>query len=269
MLYVEGKTDEALLGYALRGPGSKLALSRRGTKRDPSVLVRQDRGLNMSVRYLRDRDFDHEPPAPPERGSPSIDHEQSDGVHGYRWVRHSIENYILDEQFAQAALGVDQTEWRSQLAAAADRIKKYQAGRWTIGQLREALPRTARLPTHPAALRGEFELPAGLDENATWRWINADTSSYRRQATPLLAESAVRTRFREYLARLNTLSIEDILLWHSGKDLLAALQSYLAGKGVSHPTEYVKRVIIWVQAHPYTALAFFPEWQALKGLLNT
>lgn len=264
-LYVEGDLDQQLLNPPLEGWPRPIA---RGSKGDLPFIVRQDLKYGKSVCYLRDRDFDYEPPALSQRNNPTEDRRIDNVVHGYRWVRHSIENYLLDPRIAEVVARVTISEWEQQLTAAATLIRDYQAGRWAIGQVRQALPSKGRLATRPSALRNEIALPMDLSETASWQWVNGEITPLRQEAAALLAEAAVRARFDNYRAQLPITSASDILLWYAGKDLLKALETFLVTKRFPNPLSYCNAVVAWVQAHPDETRNFFPEWRALKTILN-
>jgi len=58
-----------------------------------------------------------------------------------------------------------------------------------------------------------------------------------------------------------------VLLWHSGKDLLAALAPLIAARPEANPEAFLRRLRRWVQSSPQEAVVLFPEWQALLAAL--
>ena len=93
-LFVEGALEIQVLNQILLGDpvlqqgGSKNALkARAGTER---------RENQYTAGYLRDRDFDYDPPADLTR--PTLDSTFADtGIPlGWRWCRHELENYLID-----------------------------------------------------------------------------------------------------------------------------------------------------------------------------
>lgn len=267
MLYVEGKADEKLL-IPLLSDGVR-AITRGGSKHSLPVLVRYDLLYGKGSRYLRDRDFDAEPPAPHERGQPTEDRDGDGTVVGYRSVRHEIENYYLDVRFGEAVAKVNAAEWSQQIELGGTTIRNYQAGRWTMGQIRERLHTGTRLNTRPQALKSEYELPASLAEGDVFSWVRSQTDAFRNDVANTVSAGVVENLFKEYQGKLNAVtSYSDVLLWHSGKDLIAQMKGYLQSKKFNDPDAYMNKVSLWVQQNKKEALSFFPEWQELKNLLN-
>lgn len=75
--------------------------------------------------------------------------------------------------------------------------------------------------------------------------------------------------FSQNSQRLKALTrTEEVLLWYSGKDLLAALTSSIALRPENNPMAFRRRLRDWVRNNPAAALALFPEWQALLNQLR-
>ncbi len=68
-------------------------------------------------------------------------------------------------------------------------------------------------------------------------------------------------------SKLSTLCLEDVenvLVWCSGKDLLAGLpQPTLVSTGTQTPGELRARLRTWIRNNPEKVIACFPEWQNL------
>jgi len=103
-LLVEGELDQQLLSAVCKGdPFVEAALASKNALA-PRVRDERRKGL-QGVFYLRDRDYDTEPPT--DITSPSKD----DGDLGWRWCRHSIENYMLDPLIVCPTLGIAQVTY--------------------------------------------------------------------------------------------------------------------------------------------------------------
>src|SRR5690242_15433111 len=101
-LFVEGELDEQLLRPILSG---NPVVERGGSKGSlfPQAMAESKR-RGVDVRYLRDRDFDFE--APLDRSHPSIDRNHQNRTVGWRWSRHSVENYLIDPDVVVAAISI-------------------------------------------------------------------------------------------------------------------------------------------------------------------
>lgn len=58
-------------------------------------------------------------------------------------------------------------------------------------------------------------------------------------------------------------SAADVLIWHGGKDLLAALAPEIRGRYRVDPKTFRHRLRDWVRDNPGPALERLPEWSAL------
>lgn len=262
-LYVEGELDQQLLNNIL---GGSPVVERRGGKYGLQGMVlreRQEKG-SEGLYLLRDRDFDYEPPAD-LRTPTELRAERSNDHTGWRWCRHSVECYLLEPAVAAQALNRTSAELEEWIRQAGRALVDYQAARWTIGQARAQLPPGRRLETHPTELDGEFNLPADRSEGAIWTWLWASTQQFIRPVTLAFAEDALRAQFTAYQARLGALDAAGLLVWCSGKDLLAFIAPLV---GQDSPKALSNRIRDWVIAHPEEALRLLPEWQAFKTVLN-
>jgi hypothetical protein len=237
----------------------------------PRTRVGRREKAACDICYLRDRDFDHDPPTDTSR--PQIDHIDADGsVLGWRWCRHEIENYLIDPEFAALAKGWDRGEYSAALTAAAQQIRHYQVARWAVGTVRRQLRPPHHLQTRPRDCgNAPYRLPSDLSEEGTTSWAHAQTECFRAGVDRELSSQAIQTELesrRRTLTEQLLASPGNALLWCSGKDLLAALEPWLAGRGVVAPSAFVAQVRDWVRADPERALGIFPEWQALVLILT-
>ncbi len=184
----------------------------------------------MQACYLRDRDFDFDPPA--DLSSPTVDRlvETRGNVLGWRWCRHELESYLLEPRLVAQATGWDEAAYSAELMKAAQHIHMYTAARWAVGIARRSMPPTAELPTRPYDLQNEIKLPADCGEATCFAWARNHVEAFRQKVEPSLASTTITASLAERARRLAALtSIEDVLVWHSGKDLLAPLSPQLPG----------------------------------------
>ncbi len=149
-LLVEGELDAQVLNPVF---GGSPMIERGGSKGSLLPKTRDKRGKTPDTCYLRDRDFDYDPPTDLTR--PSVDAEdkrpQNTGprVLGFRWCRHSIENYLLEPAIVHAATGWSEEDFTRALLDAAKHIEHYTVARWAVGIARRSLPPFRELSTRP------------------------------------------------------------------------------------------------------------------------
>ncbi len=267
-LLVEGNLDAEVLGPLLAGKPVVLGGSPKGS------LPPRTRDLRLSTRqpvcYVRDRDFDFLPSTDLNR--PSVDQTIGSAALGWRWCRHEIENYLIDPGIVHAALGWDRAVFEGQLVASARSIKHYQAARWTVGQSRQILPPARELPTRPPECTpSEFRLPTDLSPIATAAWVQTQAADFLADVQTILAPSALTAALDNYTTKLTEEFLADImnvLVWCSGKDLLAGLIPWLRSTHKIHPSQLRTRVRDWIIDNPDRTLSLLPEWDALRNLLR-
>lgn len=224
--------------------------------------------------YLRDRDFDYDPPQ--DRSAPVVDSHvkgTTGPVLGWHWCRHEIESYLIDPRLVAAASTIPEATIADALQAAAIELQVYVAARWAVGVARRGMPSSGTLSTRPPEFAGhEFRtLAVKRDEHQLPDWVRDSIQQYRDGTNAALAESVLHGHLQDYIVHLNHAihgSTEDILVWFSGKDLMAALAPTAYRSFASNPKELRHRLRNWVRSHPDQAMAMFPEWQALRELLR-
>lgn len=262
-LYVEGGLDAAILSPFLDGLG--VTVERGGSKNALPHEARRHRG---DVVYVRDRDFDADPPT--KMTAPVVHLVEGDRPLGWTWARHAIESYLIEPAIFCAAIGADAEDWTAELSASAARIRAYQAARWTVGEARRALPPNYKLESYPRGCKGDFKLPSELDDDAQVAWMGAHVGAFRAQIEPLLADAALSEAFATRRATFDEAFVEDIprvLVWFSGKDLLAAARAWLEARGLGAPSPVRARVRDHLIEHPDLITAHLPEWNALRSAL--
>jgi hypothetical protein len=267
-LFVEGGLDAQLLTAILGGSpfvrrgGSKNSLAPRAR------TERCDRGI--AAAYLRDRDFDFDPPDDCTR--PAVDRLHGGEPLGWHWCRHEIESYLIDPVLVAQATGWDRSAYEDEVTGAARRIRHYQIARWVVGTARRSLPPHHDLNTKPVVCHDhDFRLPADMGEAAMRDWARDHIASHHRRIAEALGCDAVDAelaRRREALTESAVASPAGALLWCSGKDILAALEPWTAGHGLAGARAVLNCLRDWVIEHPEDAVAALPEWQALRDILR-
>ena len=264
-LLVEGHLDAEVLSAVCAGnPTVEPAMASKNAL-EPRVRTERRKGVK-GLLYLRDRDFDFEPPTQFNR--PCEDRFDGDDLLGWRWCRHSMENYLLEPAIVCAALSVQESPYRLALIDAAKRIQYYQAARWAVGIARRALPPFYELRTYPEGL-SDFSLPDDLARNACETWVVTQVKTFVDRVTPPLGQASVIESFRSRVVLFEsqvTGTAEAILIWFCGRDLMVALRDWWARLDVAGPKDFCNRLRDWTRTYPEEALKAIPEWQ---GLLDT
>ncbi len=265
-LYVEGKLELELLNPILRGlpvlqlGGSKNALKPR------AWADRRERGL--SVGYLRDRDFDFDPPE--DSTMPTVDSKDGLVPVGWRWCRHETENYLIEPDLVSEAMAWPAGDVENAIRHSAETIRDYQAARWTIGVVRRVLPPHYELNTRPDDLN-EFVLPSELGAVTTQKWASNNIARHRARIVNETSPQAVITSFEVFRTRFNDgfiANVASVLLWFSGKDVLAGMADWLYVRAGLHPGDFRALMRDWVIANPKHALELLPEWNNLLAALK-
>lgn len=251
-----------------------------GSKGSLKPKARDARGGKQPVLacYIRDRDFDRDPPA--ELSAPLVDAyvaKGSDDVLGWCWCRHEIESYLIDPRLVAKAAPALAAGFAAALLEAAGRIQTYTAARWAVGVARRGLPPLKELPTRPAFLTAEFEVVPrwfGVQTEAL-EWATGHTSEFGQGVGRCLSATAIVERFEEELALTTTAiaaarsgSFDVLLARFPGKDLMAALDRSAYRPLGGNPVDLRRALRDWLRAHPDEALALFSEWEALRKLLQ-
>ncbi len=257
-LLVEGELDEILL-VAVRPPTAPQII-RGGNKGSLAPKARERRkDKSISACYVRDRDFDHEPPA--DLSSPSIDSRTEGGVLGWRWCRHEIENYLLEPSIVSAATGWDESHYTSMLIGAAQQIVHYSATRWLLGQHRQLVDKERLFKTRP--FKQEIRLPDDLSAVASVTLLLDTIHDWEKRIARPSDEELRQLHTDRANALLSRQGPGEVLLWHSGKDLLAGLTIQIDTRFKTSPKGFLGRLRDWIRDNPALAMAKLPEWSAL------
>lgn len=263
-LLVEGELDAQLLAPLFAGnPVVEAIKSSKNALAPRTRTERQKAGPCVS--YLRDRDFDYDPLD--QLDQPTIDKAENGIVLGWRWSRHSIENYMLEPAIACTALAVDEATYQTALSIAGSKIKYYQAARWAIGIARSALPPYYELRTQPDGAN-EFYLPGddGLTDDTAKNWALDHVEAFANRVRPKLEANAIAESYDKYSGFFNheeSVPVETILVYFSGKDLMTALDPFWRPLGILGANDFRGRIRDWMRAHPDEVRVALPEWQAL------
>ncbi|MGO8675233.1 MAG: hypothetical protein ACLQVX_05115 [Limisphaerales bacterium] len=249
----------------------QVAVTPGGTKDDLHHIVRRELEEGKSgIAYLRDRDFDSEPP-PSGTDGVEVDRLINGVVLGYRWDRTELENYLLEPPLVAAALGFDLAEFSAEVARVASVLHAYTAGRWTLGQLRARTRRMTRVRTRPESLSGTaFPLPKSLAEADVVSWLDTVVTRVSQAVAKEFDVAAIRSQFEMYKNVLSGKCGAEILRWYSGKDLLGVLAGYFQSKGINNSAEALERVVVWLETPDgiSTAMGHLPDWRNLAGVLS-
>lgn len=272
-LLVEGDLDQQLLQNVLSGNPTVVAT--KGSKNSLGPMTREDRkkSRNLNICYLRDRDFDYDPPET-QHGPIVDDHDQDHegSVLGWRWCRHEIENYMLEPSIVRAVTGISIDGYITAMHEAAHKIRFYQSARWTIGIARRELQPPHKFKTRPIqAKKKEHYLPDDLSENFSWDWVDSTSESFSERVSSALNRTTLRSHFEKMLDNYNSNiqnSFGNILLWFSGKDLFKGLEPWISIKGYKNSGEFCSSLRDWFQDHPDDVLDLLPEWKSFVNYLR-
>lgn len=268
-LFVEGKLESESLTPILEGSP---VLQRGGSKNALKARALTEREENsVDAGYLRDRDFDYDPPEDLSR--PTVDYERDGITIGWRWCRHEIENYLIEPMLISSAMQWPVANIEDAIRQAAKNIRHYEAGRWTIGTVRRQLPPHYELNTRPDNLKNkDIGVPAVLDVSTIHDWISNSIGNHRDRIASAMNADSVRDTFDGYIARFDDdflVDIPNILLWFSGKDILAGMENGLKKQGIDNAGKFREKLRNWVRENPQQALEWLPEWSSLTAILRS
>ena len=267
-LFVEDTLEVQILTPILLGNpvpqqgGSKDSLrARTGTER---------RENKVAAGYLRDRDFDFDPPTELTKPTEERTFENSGVPFGWRWCKHEIENYLIEPAIVSEAMSWPIPQVEEAVREAARRIRDYETARWTVGSVRRALPPHYQLRTRPDGLN-EIDLPPALDPVAVRAWASKSIEDHRGPMVAATAPDSVQATLDSFAARFDDAFIADVasvLLWFPGKDLLAGMSEWLLSMKVSNPGSFRALLRDWIIGYPDRSLELLPEWKALTEVLR-
>jgi hypothetical protein len=133
---------------------------------------------------------------------------------------------------------------------------------------REGATRAAphyELSTRPSGLN-EIDLPPALDSAAVNAWALNSIDDHRRLIVAATDLAAVESSLAFVAARFDDAFVADlaqVLVWFSGKDLLAGMADWLVTKGVANPGAFRASIRDWIISNPVRSLELLPEWQGM------
>ena len=268
-LLVEGELDAQLLHPFFSGQPVVGAAKASKNALAPRTRTERQKGLSGTC-YLRDRDFDYLPPEDVSR--PTVDKEEDNSILGWRWARHEIENYMLEPAIVASCLGVTIEEFSDVLRTEAKRIRYYEAARWSIGLARAKLLPPVKFQTRPAELvRKEFCLPRDLGESAMSGWATCHANSFLQMSSESLTENVIERVFGEFTSKFSDDffdGVDNVLLWFSGKDLMATIKEWLAVHNIESPKTFRTRMRDWMMERTSIVLDSLVEWRTLMEVVR-
>lgn len=268
-LLVEGELDATLLHELTKG---RPAVVRGGSKNALKPKVEEERGRSpgVTICYVRDRDFDMDPPD--DRSRPAVHATRGESVLGWYWCRHEMENYLLEPSVVTRATGCDELAYRSALIDAARGLVPYEAARAAVGLTRRSLPPSYKFETRPEGAGDDIpRLPADRDPAAMSAWAQEHAARFRDRICPQLDPSAIARQVEERSRMLSCLveSADEVLIWFAGKDLMAGLSPWLSAQGLGSAGDLRARLKRWLHEHPDDMPALLPEWGAFLQILRS
>ena len=266
---VEGELDAEILRPIFAGKPVVDFVGGKGALISRARLEREDDEKSNCI-YLRDRDFDSEPSL--DRTGPNVDREGTSkglgifNILGFKWQRHSLENYMLEPSIVCKACGFNEDIYKDELVRAVTPLKYYQASRWAIGLARASLPPNYSLTTQPEECEGsDFKLPA--DQSLEWSrsWLESHIKKFRDYVFPRLSDESIICTFDDKLADFSKADFDfsKILIWYSGKDIFSALAHWLNEQGYESPGLFRNTIRDWMIDNPTSVIDVLDEWKAL------
>ena len=96
-------------------------------------------------------------------------------------------------------------------------------------------------------------------------------ASHRARMAAASDPATVQASLDAFAARFNDAFVADtgkVLVWFSGKDLLAGLADWLVAKGVPNSGEFRASLRDWTIANPVRALELLPEWNGMTEVVR-
>jgi hypothetical protein len=115
-------------------------------------------------------------------------------------------------------------------------------------------------------------LPRELDQRDVNIWASESIENHRSRISVALDPSAVAVWLSNFASRFDDEFVSDtakVLIWFSGKDLLAGMADWLPSKGIVSPREFRNLLRDWIRENPERSLELLPEWNALVDVLRT
>lgn len=272
-LYCEGASKSPDIGV-IRSllAGISTDIKPVGTKSGLEKRILGARDVIPSSAGIRDRDFDNDENIP--TGSPrnwSIQDNQNTVLIGWSWERKEIENYLIDPQVVNRALGSQApspNEYHAALQTSAEEIADYTAARTALSVSRiQPLPIKNLWGRRRG--RDRYRFPDMLRENDCRTAITDIVDEYE------LAQSVkvgnVLSPFDQLLlaCRPGGARFQDFLTFFAGRDLLYGMEARLTDFGFASAIEFRTRVLEAITESTEDVWTWLPEWQRLRELINS
>lgn len=131
--------------------------------------------------------------------------------------------------------------------------------------MRRVLPPHYELRTRPDNLN-EFALPLELELSAVNEWALNNIETHRQRITTETDPSSVQRSFDAFVARFDDAFVHDVtnvLIWFSGKDILAGMSEWLNTRAFANPGAFRASLRDWIIANPERTLELLTEWNTL------
>jgi hypothetical protein len=117
----------------------------------------------------------------------------------------------------------------------------------------------------------KIALPMGIDPEAASSWASTTIETHRNRIDKAADPSEVIKSFDAFVAHFDddfVADVSNVLLWFSGKDILAGMTEWLNTKTFANPGAFRASMRDWVIGNPERTLELLPEWNNLTVLLK-
>lgn len=227
-----------------------------------------DRAINPLLAGLRDRDFDCCDFTPNNMPSEWL---YNNVKIGWLWERKEIENYLLDPEIVQRALGKKAppiAQYKAALIKAAENIAAYTAARTALSCYR------FKNCWGEEVSKGKTHYFPQLSRLGQDKCRDKIAEIVRTNKGDRIVESRnVLDKFDKLLpsCRPGGFRFENFLTFFAGKDLLYMMKDKLQEFGFSDKDsigQFLERVIKGIEASPEDVWTWLPEWQKLRDLVT-
>jgi len=151
------------------------------------------------------------------------------------------------------------------------------AARWAIGKAKLCLSPKQELYSRPIDILDKpMAIPQDCSCDVIETWLINTIYAFYQQISATLKKEAVTQGYQHYVNLFDKYfcqEITNILVWFSGKDLLAALEPWCIKTGYQNVAAFretlTNNLIEWLRRNPEEVWAILPEWKALIHCLQT
>lgn len=137
--------------------------------------------------------------------------------------------------------------------------------------VRRTLPPHYKMKTRPDDLN-EIALPAKLDPVAITTWASSAIETHRNRIDAATDPNHVKASLQNLMACFDDAfiaNISNVLLWFSGKDILAGMAEWLNTKEFPNPGAFRASLRDWIIENPKRTIELLPEWNSLIAILRS